>query len=437
MIDFSQKYKVIVPPGSFLTDLPLLWMSKGFPQPGISLFDRSFLGGNMDSVGTPEKQDGFVEPYFTENQELQYKLSTIYHNVNKPQEGYLSLVWTKFINKNLLMKAFLSLLVIFASISTPIPAHAGIFSFFEKVQANVPEVNTTENSQNTTLLQAVTNINPDPHKKDSDIYIVDDSAVETLSGPAGTRLEVNEHVDSDQISIYTVRSGDTLSQIAEMFGVSSNTIIWANNLKNAKDVKINDQLVILPISGVKYIVKKGDTIKTIATKFKGDAEEIIKFNDLPSTLALTVGQEIIIPDGEVVLPEAPKTKTTTVKTSKSFADTTGYFMRPVFGGVRTQGLHGGCRCGVDLANTFGTPVYAAAGGKVIISKTSGWNGGYGTYIVLMHPNGTQTLYAHLSQNMVSLGASIEKGQQIGAMGSSGRSTGSHLHFEVRGGRNPF
>ncbi len=391
----------------------------------------------MDGVGIPEKQDGFVKPYFTENQELQYKLSTIYHNVNKPQEGYLSLVWTKFINKNLLMKGFLSLFIFFTFLVSPIPVHAGIFSFFEKVKANGAEVKTTENSQNTALLQAVTNINPNPYKKNSEISIVDDSAVETVSGPAGTRLEVSEHVDSDKISIYTVRSGDTLGQIAEMFGVSANTIIWANNLKNAKDIKINDQLVILPISGVKYIVKKGDTIKTIAATFKGDAEEIINFNDLSGTSALTVGQELIIPDGEVLLAETPKTKITTAKNLKSYADTTGYFMKPISGGVRTQGLHGGCRCGVDLANTFGTPVYAAAGGKVIISKNSGWNGGYGNHIVIMHPNGTQTLYAHLSNNLVSVGYSVEKGEQIGAMGSSGRSTGSHLHFEVRGGKNPF
>jgi murein DD-endopeptidase MepM/ murein hydrolase activator NlpD len=335
------------------------------------------------------------------------------------------------------MKGFLSLFILFGLMFSPIPAHAGIFSFFEKAKANGEEVKTTENSQNTVLLQAVANINPDPYKKSQDISIVDDSAVETVSGPAGTRLEVSERVDSDQISIYTVRSGDTLSQIAQMFGVSSNTIIWANNLKGAKDIKINDQLVILPISGVKYIVKKGDRIETIATKFKADAEEIIKFNDLSNITSLTVGQEIIIPDGEVVLAETPKTKTTVAKNTKAYADTTGYFMRPVFGGVRTQGLHGGCRCGVDLANTFGTPVYAAASGKVIISKTSGWNGGYGTYVVIMHPNGTQTLYAHLSNNLVSVGSSIEKGEQIGSMGSSGRSTGSHLHFEVRGGRNPF
>lgn len=92
--------------------------------------------------------------------------------------------------------------------------------------------------------------------------------------------------------------------------------------------------------------------------------------------------------------------------------------------------------GVDLANRCGTPIYAWNDGKVIVSQ-AGWNGGYGTYIIIKHYNGTQTLYSHLSKLSVSVGKTVEKGDLIGLMGTTGRSTGCHLHFEVRGGINLF
>jgi murein DD-endopeptidase MepM/ murein hydrolase activator NlpD len=92
---------------------------------------------------------------------------------------------------------------------------------------------------------------------------------------------------------------------------------------------------------------------------------------------------------------------------------------------------------VDLAAPIGTPIMASAEGDVIISKNYGWNGGYGEYVVISHPNGTQTLYAHMSSNLAYQGMHVYKGQVIGFVGSTGKSTGSHLHFEVRGAKNPF
>jgi len=111
-------------------------------------------------------------------------------------------------------------------------------------------------------------------------------------------------------------------------------------------------------------------------------------------------------------------------------------MRPLVGGVRTQGVHG--YNGVDIAAPVGTPFLASAAGEVIVARSSGWNGGYGQYIVVRHANGTQTLYAHASQIIVGVGQRVVQGQVIGYVGSTGRSTGAHLHFEIRGGpRNPF
>jgi LysM repeat protein len=267
------------------------------------------------------------------------------------------------------------------------------------------------------------------------LSVVGGNAIETIDGPSGTPLEIAQKETSDQISVYVVRDGDSLGTVAEMFGVSVNTIVWANSLSSSRDIHPGQKLLILPISGVKYIVKKGDTIKSIAATFKGDVDEIMNFNDLSASSALKVGDEIIIPNGETA-PATPAAKNI-AKKGGSLVDASGYFMRPIVGGVRTQGLHGGCACGVDLASKIGTPIYAIADGTVIVSKVGGWHGGYGNYIVVSHPNGTQSLYAHLSENLVSEGSAVVKGQQIAKMGSSGNSTGPHVHFEIRGAKNPF
>lgn len=237
-----------------------------------------------------------------------------------------------------------------------------------------------------------------------------------------------------EISVYVVREGDTLSQIADMYGVSPNTIRWSNDLNSKSTISPGQVLVILPISGVQYEVASGDTIASIAKKFSGDAEEILLFNGIESG-TLTAGQSIIIPHGEVEAPKSTPVKSSSRVAVENSSTNSGYFIRPISGGTRTQGLHG--YNGVDLASYYGSEIYAAAAGNIIVSREGGWNGGYGSYIVVKHDNGTQTLYAHLSQNFVGVGQRVAQGQVIGAMGSTGRSTGTHLHFEVRGAGNPF
>jgi murein DD-endopeptidase MepM/ murein hydrolase activator NlpD len=113
----------------------------------------------------------------------------------------------------------------------------------------------------------------------------------------------------------------------------------------------------------------------------------------------------------------------------------GYYTRPIIGGVKTQSIHG--HNGVDIGAPVGSPILAAAEGIVLAAKPSGYNGGYGKMIIISHPNGTQTVYGHLSSVYVTTGQSVSKGEQIGESGNTGRSTGPHLHFEVRGAENPF
>lgn len=238
---------------------------------------------------------------------------------------------------------------------------------------------------------------------------------------------------SDQISIYVVHKGDTLSQIAEMFDVTVNTIKWGNDL-SSNTLKEGQTLVILPISGVKHTVVKGDTLASLAKKYKGDVEEIMAYNDIAKGQTLVAGSIIIIPDGEVIAPSY--SGSSIGRTSSSgLKEYKGYYMRPIIGGKKTQGIHG--YNGIDIGAPTGTPILAAADGEVIVARAGGWNGGYGNYIVIRHSNGTQTLYAHNSRNNVSVGDSVKQGEVIGLIGSTGKSTGSHVHFEIRGAKNPF
>ena len=282
------------------------------------------------------------------------------------------------------------------------------------------------------LLSADNNPVDDQARGGGDIVVTDNALI--ANGIVGEN-DISP-MGSNEIRVYTVREGDSLSQVAEMFGVTTNTILWANDLPRATQIQPGDVLVILPIAGVQHTVKSGDTLSTIAKKYDGDAEEILAFNQLTDESELVVGDELIIPGGSVQSVQARAATARPVKISGSVggASSAG-FINPAPGATRTQGIHG--TNGVDLAGNTGSTIRAAAAGEVIVSKSSGWNGGYGQYIVVRHNNGTQTLYSHLSENYVGVGAYVAQGEAIGAMGNTGRSTGPHVHFEVRGANNPF
>lgn len=246
------------------------------------------------------------------------------------------------------------------------------------------------------------------------------------------------------IESYEVKKGDTPSLIAASFGVTTNTLLWANDLKSTDVIKPGDKLVILPVTGIKYQVKKNDIVDTIAKKYKAESEKIIAFNDLPADGRINEGQELIIPDGEIAPPPAPPKPIKTTqpinvaskgpRPANIASAGEGFYIFPTTG--RNYGrIHS--NNGVDIANKCGTPIYASSDGTVNTAK-SGWNGGYGTYIKITHgSNRTETLYGHLSVLDVAPGQGVSKGQFIGYMGTTGRSTGCHLHFEVHGARNPL
>ncbi len=301
----------------------------------------------------------------------------------------------------------------------------------------ITSLNTREhNSQTAPILQAATNIDPNPASGGADLNIIDNEAFVAESGVGGGFVEI-ESRKNDKISIYEVKPGDTISQIADMFEVSVNTIKWANGLDRA--IAPGDQLVILPISGIKHKVKSGGTIADIAKLYKADAKEIALFNGISLDTQLTTGQEIIVPNVDLEIEEKKPAKSI-AKSSSSSKSTGGgsstWMIKPINKGYRSQGLHG--HNAIDFAAPVGTPIYAAAGGTVLIAKSDGgWNGGYGNYVVIKHSNGAQTLYAHMTDVFVSAGSSVKQGAQIGSVGNTGKSTGAHLHFEVRGAKNPF
>jgi len=294
------------------------------------------------------------------------------------------------------------------------------------------------NSQNMALLQASINSNPNSAQGGGEIVIVDNSALSPETGPSGTMANIEEHSNSDKIATYIVREGDTLGQIAEMFGVSVGTIIWSNDIKRGDLIKNGQVLSILPISGVKHTVKKGETLATIVKKYKGDLKETRQYNNLLENSVLAVGDQVVIPGGLAPLPKSGSRSTVRYNPLRGAGgpEYTGYYIRPISGGRISQAVHG--YNAIDFAAPKGTPIVAAASGEVIISKDNGyWNGGYGNYIVIKHNNGTQTLYSHNSSNIVWVGYHVVQGQVIGYIGSTGRSTGPHVHFEVRGAKNPF
>jgi len=339
-------------------------------------------------------------------------------------------------------------LAIFLTISFSKTAHAGLISFMASIlgspaSASVIPSQVDSNSQTMAVLTPANNLDPSPEKA---VEIVPVEQGDTLNADIASANATSTDNSTD-ISAYTVRDGDTIGSVAKMFDVSVNTILWANSLTSTSVLKTGQTLIILPISGITYTLKSGDTIRGIARKYGADVNDILSYNDMTLTTRLVVGQTIIIPDAETAAISQASRPRSTSNSSKTLKEPLldnisrlpsypGYYERPIAGGIVSQGLHG--HNAIDLASPVGTPIVAAAPGTVIIDIMNGaWNGGYGNYVVISHPNGTQTLYAHMQRGIVSVGQTVTRGQPIGYIGMTGHTTGPHVHFEVRGARNPF
>lgn len=256
-----------------------------------------------------------------------------------------------------------------------------------------------------------------------------------LAGSEDTHTEYSQKPRSEVIE-YTIEPGDTVSSVAKKFGISTDTIKWANDLENVNSLKPGQTLKILPVSGVAYTVKSGDTLESVAKKYQAEAQAILDFpfNDVPDDFKLKIGQVLIVPDGVPPETAAPVQKRpqpqylASGESSPAFQAPGGaQFVWPTMG-VLTQ-YFSWYHPGIDIANRAGPGVGADDGGTVVYA---GWdNTGYGNRVDISHNNGYTTRYGHLANIYVSDGQQVFRGQIIGKMGSTGRSTGTHLHLEIR------
>jgi murein DD-endopeptidase MepM/ murein hydrolase activator NlpD len=238
-----------------------------------------------------------------------------------------------------------------------------------------------------------------------------------------------------EIVYYTVQNGDTVSSIARRFGLTVNTILWANNLTAYSLIRPGDSLMILPYNGILYTVKSGDTVSKIARYYGLEIDKILSSNNLGADLK--IGQKIILPGAKKITQSAAVTQSSSYTGLTAIRDlikapaakTSGSKMAWPTEGNRITQYFSWRHAGLDIANKIGTPLYAADDGVVTIAQ-GGWNGGYGNTIVIDHGGGIKTRYGHASKLFVKVGDTVQKGENIAAMGSTGRSTGSHLHFEV-------
>jgi len=322
-------------------------------------------------------------------------------------------------NKPYITKAY-SFFIIFSLVAgTPLMASASFFSNIatawrgESAQAEETTAVSGEivrNSQTLAFLES--SIDPDVKNSitsDEDEIIVQDDSFIYSNGLFGTDdLGVEKSPLSDKMYVYTVKKGDTLSEIAESFDISMNTIRWENNISGGA-ISIGQKLNILPVTGVKHIVKSGDTISKIAVKYEAETEDILIFNDIAKGDVLKKGDIIFVPNGIIKTVAVAKTTSsgssqTTVSSNTKV--TSGYYLRPVSGIVTSPygSRKGGFHYGIDIGNKRGTPVVASASGtvvKVVSSCKEGaksCGGRYGNYIVIQHSNGTSTFYAHLSKH---------------------------------------
>ena len=248
--------------------------------------------------------------------------------------------------------------------------------------------------------------------------------------------EVIEHI---------VGEGETLSSIADRYGLNLDTVLWANNLTATSKIKPGQKLTILPIDGVRHKVTRGETIYSIGKKYGLEGSQVQMIVDYPfneflndETFELVVGQYLMVPQGVIVTKTASTTTGSFSGTSSYGSITpdagtvsaTGSFIWPAAGRI-TQGYYFYHKA-IDIANRAAGPILAADAGVVTVA---GWvdGYGYGNRVMVDHGNGYQTLYAHLSVVQVQVGQRVKRGDVLGQMGNTGRSTGTHLHFEIRQG----
>jgi murein DD-endopeptidase MepM/ murein hydrolase activator NlpD len=369
----------------------------------LLLFIKKYLAGTIVSliiIGT-STSNIFAQNYSTDEYAQKTLLSTIVKND--------SATWSEVIEEK-------------APVNRQAPA-LGYLSNQDTLQEPLTNNNTNSASGESIGLSA-----------DATSLVVINSDEDSLEIPVPTR---SENVD------YFVQAGDTLSGIAEKFDLTVNTILWANNLTWNSTIKPGAKLVILPSSGVDYEIKKGDNLNSVAKKYQADLDKILAYNELSSVSDIRAGDLIFIPEGikptQVVssykaptVANKPKNNPADVFSNEvvppaSDLSANTKLLWPVLSHRITQ-YFSWRHTGLDVGDKVGNPIYASEDGKI---ERSGWSTGYGYNVIINHGNGLETLYGHASKLLVKTGDTVSRGQVIALIGSTGWSTGPHLHMEVR------
>ncbi len=264
-----------------------------------------------------------------------------------------------------------------------------------------------------------------------DLKIIEENSLAAVSTPSvlntQTLGDMFGGIQEERTGIvdHHVELGDTVSSVAQKYGITPITLALANEISKNAALKVDQSLIIPPVDGVFYIVKSGDTVSDIAKRYKSSVDKIISFNNLKNEGDIFKDDDIFLPGGQIPPKAAPSVIV-------QIPVATTFFIYPTQGKV-SQGPHGFLGRGIDVANKCGTPVYAAASGVV---QRSQFNPSYGNFVTIAHTNGTSTYYGHLQALLVSPGQNVAAGHMIGLIGRTGTAaTGCHLHFEVRGAKN--
>lgn len=268
-----------------------------------------------------------------------------------------------------------------------------------------------------------------------------------VSNEEGYLIKINPQTDianrvgMTDYAVHTIESGESLSVIAQRYGVSSKTIMWENSIGNANSIRAGQSLLIPPVDGISHTVVSGDSLEKLATKYEISVDAVIAQNGLETDI-LSKGQKIFLPGAEAIQPVSTVAAGSSVGTgaridARGYADSSDapvvgkVFIYPTKGKI-TQGYHAG-HYALDIADRGRPAVWAAGGGTVTKASSGTWGGGYGNHVIIDHGNGLQSLYGHLDSVAVYEGQYVGQGEVIGIMGNTGRvygATGIHLHWEV-------
>ncbi len=285
-----------------------------------------------------------------------------------------------------------------------------------------------------------------PVAQEPDTRFIGSEATSSTSLSAPTTSQTATAVAKrDDTTTYTVTEGDTVSTIAQKFGLSITTVLWANDLSVRSTIRPGDSLTILPVDGVVHKVTRGDTLSKISKLYGADTDKIQAANKLASVNDLSIGELLLIPGGE---RQAPAKSRRVASVSNLFSPTQTppnvsggknaigmiwptdlHKINTYFGQYYVYGRH----WGLDIDCNYNNNNYAAADGIV---TRAGWNGAYGNLVEINHGNGIVTRYGHNAKIYVKVGQTVSQGDPVGLCGTTGRSTGTHLHFEVRINNQP-